>query len=355
MPSLTRSIRPAASTAPRALAIVAAACVGSLTAGVGPALAAFPGANGAIAFVSDRPIPGQPSNDNIWTMRPDGRRLVNLTPSSPASDGNPNWRADGRKIVFESDRETPENPVPSGFESPDFEIFTMNADGSDVRQITFNELDDEDPAWSPDGRHIVLARDLDPVRGQVNYEIFTMTASGGDERNITNDPDPLDGLPNWSPDGQRIAFTSNRDGDAEIYTVNVDGWHVQQLTDNDTFDGAPNWSPSGRKLSFQSYRAGQLSIYTMRRDGGHQERLTYDAPDAFASAWSPDGCLIVYSSFANPEIFAITVDGTDPRNLTSDPAFDFVPDWQPLDDHHREDDDHGRGHRDQADGSSCRS
>ena len=147
-------------------------------------------------------------------MSPTGRNPVNLTPSSPAFDRFPNWWADGRKIVFQSDRETPGNPVPEGFESPDYEIFAMNADGSDVRQITFNELDDEEPAWSPDGRRIVFQRDFDPVRGQINYDIFTMTASGADERNITNHPDPVDVAPNWSPDGRRIAFASDRDGDS---------------------------------------------------------------------------------------------------------------------------------------------
>ncbi|WP_270037424.1 TolB family protein [Solirubrobacter ginsenosidimutans] len=331
--------------------------MGGLVAGAGTALGAFPGANGKIAFGSDRPVAGQPPNDNIWTMRADGRKLVNLTPDSPTSDDNPNWRADGQQIVFESDRRTPGNPIPKGFEGPDFEIFSMNADGSDVRQITFNELDDEDPAWSPDGRHIVFVRDFDPVRGQVNYDIFTMRASGGDERNITNHPDPLDQVPNWSPDGERIAFTSNRGGGdgveaAEIYTMRVDGSRVQQLTDNDTFDGAPNWSPSGRKLSFQSHREGQLSIYTMRRDGGRQERLTFDVPGAFGSAWAPNGCRVAFSSFANPEIFTINVDGTGPRNLTNNPAFDFAPDWQPLDDHHGDDDDEVA--RDQVDRSICR-
>ena len=86
----------------RVLAVVAAVCVGGLAAGAGPALAAFPGANGKIAFTSDRA-----GTADIWTMSPNGRDLVNLTPTSPADDAFPNWRADGRKIVFESDRETP--------------------------------------------------------------------------------------------------------------------------------------------------------------------------------------------------------------------------------------------------------
>ena len=65
-----------------------------------------------------------------------------------------------------SDRETPSNPTPPDFRAPDFEIFVMNADGSNQTQITFNELDDEEPAWSADGERIVFQRDFDPVRGR---------------------------------------------------------------------------------------------------------------------------------------------------------------------------------------------
>jgi TolB protein len=305
-------------------------CLGVLAAGVGPALAAFPGANGMIAFTSDRD--GTP---DIWAMSPNGGEQVNLTPDSPAVDAVPNWRADGRKIVFASDRKTRRNSTPAGFDGPDFELFTMNADGSHVRQITFNEIDDDDPAWSPDGTHVVFHRDVDLLIGpdHRNWDVLTMRVSGSDERNLTNNPG-LDIETNWSPNGRRIAFTRVPEGgseeDAEVYTMHTDGSHLRRLTDNETFDGQPNWSPDGRRISFQSYREGQLSIYTMRADGGDQQRLTYDVPDAFGSAWSPDGCIIAHSSFSDGEIFTIDVDGGDSRNLTGHPSFDFAPDWQPL-------------------------
>ncbi len=120
-----------------------------------PALGAFPGENGKIAFDSDR----HGGDEDIWTMDPDGGNLVNLTAKSKADDFAPNWRADGRRIAFMSDRVTATNP------EGDFEIFIMKADGSHQRQITFNALDDESPAWSPDGRRIAFVQRLRPDPG----------------------------------------------------------------------------------------------------------------------------------------------------------------------------------------------
>jgi Tol biopolymer transport system component len=126
--------------------------------------------------VSDRRI-GE--DLDIWSMRPDGSSPVNLTADSEAGDFGPSWRPDGRKIAFMSDRVTADNP------EGDFEIFVMNADGSGVRQLTANTLDDELPSWSPDGRKLVFQRDFDPVVGEVDYDILTMQADGTRQRNLT--------------------------------------------------------------------------------------------------------------------------------------------------------------------------
>ena len=334
---------------PRVLAVI---CVGGLAAGVSPALGAFPGENGRILFDRfrvDAEIP------DIWTMSPSGSNAVNLTANSPAFDGRASWRADGQKIAFMSDRETPSNPTSPGFpEDPDFEIFVMDADGSDQTQITFNELDDVVPAWSPNGKRIVFARDFDPVRGQGDDDIFTMRANGADERNLTRSPGVEDYDPDWSPDGRRIAWTGERDGDAEIYTMRPNGSGVRQLTFNDgptQFDGEPNWSPDGRKIAFTSERDAvpetpfQVEIYTMRADGGNQTRLTFDDLSDFLPAWSPDGRKIAFTSFrdvteeteSNAEIYTMRADGRDQVRRTNNTVFDAAPDWQPLDDDDDED------------------
>jgi Tol biopolymer transport system component len=292
-------------------------------AAAGPAFAAFPGENGKIAFDSDR----HGGDGDIWTMGPDGRNLVNLTAKSKANDLAPNWRADGRRIAFQSARVTATNP------EGDFEIFIMKADGSHLRQITFNALDDEHPAWSPNGRRIAFARDFDPIQGEVDYDLFTMNADGTDQRNLTSSPGVLDVYPGWSPDGGRIAFVSDRDGnDFEVYTVRPNGSNVRQLTFNDAGDFRPDWSPDGGQITFTTDLDGDYEVYVMDTDGGNQVNVTNNpAGGDGASAWSPDGEKIAFSG-GDFNIFTMNADGSDKVSLTKGPAFDFESDWQPLPD-----------------------
>jgi Tol biopolymer transport system component len=320
----------------RILSALAVLCLGGLATGVSPALGAFPGDNGRIAFSSNR------DSDNgdvdIWTMRPNGTNPLNLTADSEGIDVLANWRADGRKLVFMSDRVTATNP------EGDLEIFVMNADGSHLRQITFSDFDDENPAWSPDGKTIVFQRDFDPVQGQVDYDLLTMKADGSHEQNLTNSPGIDDIDPNWAPNGRRIAFSNDRNGDFEVYTMRPNGSGERQLTLNDgPIDEGPNWSPDGRMITFDSDRDAtaetpfQFEIYKMRADGDDQTRLTFHDFSDFWPAWSPNGRQIVFTSFRaelvpeNDEIFTMRPDGSGQMNRTNNPAFDFAPDWQPLD------------------------
>ena len=294
-----------------------------------PALGAFPGENGRIAFESDR----RGGDLDIWTMNPSGRHLVNLTAKSKANDFQPNWRADGQRIVFRSDRVTATNP------EGDAEIFVMKADGSHQRQITFNALDDEHPAWSPDGRRIAFARDFDPIQGEVDFDLFTMKADGTHQRNLTSSPGVLDVYPGWSPDGRRIAFQSDRElNDFEVYTMKPNGSNVRQLTSNDAGDFRPDWSPDSRQITFTSDRDGDYEVYVMDADGSNQTNVTANpAGGDGASAWSPDGEKIAYSG-GDFEIFTMNADGSGKASLTTGPGTDFESDWQPLPDrdcHHR--------------------
>ena len=168
---------------------------------------------------------------DVWVINVDGTGLVNLTTltDNGAGDGlgtNSAWSPDSARIVFGSQRDG------------DWEIYTMNADGSDVVQLTDNDVDDFMPAWSPDGLRIVWSS----VAGTAT-ELWVMDV---------NDPDGLtqrtttgkgNYAPDWSPDGTRICVSSNRDGDWDIFTMNADGTAPQNIASAAGNDSGPAWSP----------------------------------------------------------------------------------------------------------------
>jgi Tol biopolymer transport system component len=95
--------------------------------------------------------------------------------------------------------------------------------------------------------------------------------------------------PAWSPDGEKIAFESNRDGNSDIYVMNVDGSNIRRLTTDPAIDCRPAWSPDGTKIAFQSQRSGHWDIYIMNADGSNQIALTRDSAFDASPTWSPDG------------------------------------------------------------------
>jgi hypothetical protein len=138
-----------------------------------------------------------------------------------------------------------------------------NADRTELKtlkRLTNNSAFDLSPSWSPDGKKIAF----DSLRDG-NYEIYVMNVDGSGIKRLTNSP-AHDGVPSWSPDGKKIAFSSDRDGNDEIYVMNADGSDQKRLTNNPAVDGCPSWSPDGKKLAFVLLRDDNPEIYIM--DGG---------------------------------------------------------------------------------------
>ena len=130
------------------------------------------------------------------------------------------------------------------------------------------------PSWSPDGTKIAFESGIDDV--VYNYEIYVMNADGSNQTNLTNNSSQ-DKYPTWSPDGSKIAFYSMRDGNDEIYVMNADGSNQTRLTNNSDSDKYPLWSPDGSKIAFLKVMYPNWDIYVMNADGSNQTRLTYSS------------------------------------------------------------------------------
>src|SRR6059058_5568599 len=164
-----------------------------------------------------------------------------------------------------------------------------------------------------------------------------MNADGSGQTNLTNSVTSNNTNPSWSPDGSRIAFQSDRNGDDEIYSMNSDGSGTPtNLTqDPSAQDFSPSWSPDGAKIAFtkSTFQAG-LDVYVVSADGsGQQTNLTAsDSSENKEPSWSPDGGRIAFVSnrAGDDDIWLMNAtDGSSPQQLTANPATDFAPAWSP--------------------------
>ena len=192
--------------------------------------------------------------------------------------------------------------------------------------------ENSNPAWSPDGQKIAFVSLRDG-----NAEIYVMNADGsGLPTNLTNN-DAFDADPTWSPDSRQIAFASNRDGGGfQIYVMNADGLEQTRLPNNrrfDTWNSFPNWSHDGTRIVFQSRdkSEGPFQIYVMSVYGDAEPVQLTSKGDNESPEWSPNDRLIAFTTSrdGNAEIYIMNANGAGQINLTNNPANDSSPAWQP--------------------------
>lgn len=205
------------------------------------------------------------------------------------------------------------------------EIWIVNSNQTDARQLTLNSAADFDPAWSPDGSRIAFTSQRDG-----NNEIYVMSADGTNAVRLTNAA-AADRRPEWSPDGQKIVFVSERDGNAEIYVMQADGTSPIRVTTNTATDADPTWSRDGSRIAFSSLREGSSGIWTMKADGSDARRVTSSGAGDAQPAWSPDGTRIAFTrgTTYGRDIFIVNADGSSPTQLTRDFEDAQDPSWSP--------------------------
>ena len=269
-----------------------------------------------VLFYSDRD-----GDDDVYVAELDGGGIQQFT-DAPGRDYEADITPDGRTLVFASERE-----------SESGQLFLMDADGSNVRRLTFSaegglRVTDDYPHWSADGRRIVFQRTTVTEEG-VDADVWLIDAETEEESQLTDTPDAWDSTPGFTADGSGVMFESDREGSFSIYRLDLETMEVTRLTGDEGAASGGKESPDGRSILFTSDRDGDPEVYLADADGGNVRQLTdSDARDKYPH-WSPDGKLILFESDrdGNREIYVMNGDGSYQRRITNDPGKDADPHW----------------------------
>jgi Tol biopolymer transport system component len=304
------------------------------------ASATFPGTDGRIAFEA---FIEETESVEIFTARPNGDDVQQLTSNPNVFSELPDWSPDGQKIAFQ--REHPD--------ADQVQIHVMNADGSDVTQLTRGPGFHGFPAWSPDAASLAIAADWGEHPALQGIWIIPASDPGGvtrqEARRVTTLPPDFRGEdvgPQFSPDGSSIVFTRYTSArKSAIHRVGIDGTGLERLTKWKLYASDPDWSPNGKKIAFDSGdfpaerpTAGS-NIHVMRADGSGRKKLT-DHPrvrkgdgEPFKVAnnpvWSPSGTRIMFTRFLpeRTKLVAMRPNGSHKHVALDRPRFTNKVDW----------------------------
>jgi Tol biopolymer transport system component len=305
-----------------------------------------------IAFSSTRDNPTfQPviNAAEIYLVSPDGTNPRRLTFNSDgtansAGDGFATLSPDGKKIVFDSNRNRA-----AGEPRNTSDLFLMNTDGTEQKLLTRGGS----PTWSADSRHIAFHRSASgtglpilpfPGAATADSDIFVanvddLLAGSAQPRNITNNPETVDDDPDWSADGKRLVFTSHDVDEpdpsnavsAEIYVLSADGTGaLERLTFNAEEERGPAWSPDGMRIAYACRKGAIFEICVMDANGLSQMQLTIGG--GLTPTWSPDGQHLVFNRLVAGlnQLFVINADGTGLTQITMPAGQNLIANWGEL-------------------------
>jgi Tol biopolymer transport system component len=269
---------------------------------------------------------------------------VGLAWSMPEAAGDPAPPPPTGRIAFASDRlgigfgGGRSGPICLAAHCSD--IYLINADGTGLVRLTPNSLTGFQglPSWSPDGTRIAFYRTLKGFRGQPSHQIYVMNADGSNITQITSG-NQLSVAPAWSPDGTKIAFVRRPRPitDGHIALMNPDGTGFHEITSGPNFDFRPQWAPDGSKIVFErdSPDFSSCSVYVVAPDGTGLTRLIGGSGCVGDPAWSPDGSTISFWNYGNQALQSYDLASGDVSTLATaaalggDPAVDRISGWSP--------------------------
>jgi eukaryotic-like serine/threonine-protein kinase len=284
------------------------------------------GSSGQIVFASSRSVVPQ-----LYLVNADGTDLTQLTNMDNGAC-QPSWAPDGTRLVFIS----PCLGRGEIFETiyNESSLYIINADGTGLKQVTPSPGSDFEPVWSPDGKQIAFTS----VRGGFR-QIYALDVDSLAVTLLTNTTDAIESSePSWSPDGTKIVYTVKRVGTYQVWSMDSNGQEAVQLvrSGQDLWDYLPAWSPDGRTIFFSQRRMGAFRPWLMRIDyedlSQEARRMNFITPIEDVE-FSPDGFWIVYEGMdgdGNRDIYFMTVTGSGRTRLTNDPKIDFDPAWRPI-------------------------
>jgi len=314
----------------------------------------------ALLFVSPSTLPPQTQQSGDSLLVPGEKHLRNLKQLSFAGENaEAYFSSDGKQLIFQSTRD--------GHQCD--QIYTMNADGSNVRLISNGEGRTTCSYFFPNGRRILYSsthlggKECPPrpdfSKGYVwavypTFDIFTARPDGTDLKQLTKTPG-YDAETTITRDGKHLVFTSMRDGDLDVYTMDANGRNVRRLTNELGYDGGPFWSYDGKQIVYRAYhpqtekeksdylgllkqnliRPTTLEIWVMNADGSNKRQVTHNGKANFGPYFFPDGLRVIFASNMddprgrNFDLYKINIDGTGLERITFNDTFDGFPMFSP--------------------------
>jgi Tol biopolymer transport system component len=285
----------------------------------------FPsGLRGTLLFQSDRPAPDNPDGrSHLFTLDLSSGSIRQLTSGRNHNDANARWSPDGTKIAFISSR------------SGSWDLYVMNADGTDVQRMTDHPAADHDPRWMPDMQSLIFSSERDS-----RSDLYRVWLKDRRVDRLTHHFVGRAIMPNVSPDGRSVAFAAQTLQRLQFWEFQV---HVLDLATGktrplDNSGGAcwPNWSPDGKQLANVLLAKEPSTIQIRNADGSGAREIAVDPRRwAYYPDWSSDGKLIAFS--VSPQhhqgedwdLAIVPAAGGAVQKLTTGPGNDRLPDWKP--------------------------